>query len=294
MKKTFNTLLFLFIVNICFSQIPNNGFEDWTNMGSYSNPVSWGTMNNTTVPSSIYTATKATPGNPGTSYLKLTSKTVGPTVVNGVAVSGILDSLTLLPKSGFPFALRPQKFTGNWQHMIYGSSQGSVSVKLTRWNSGLNAREDVANANLTLSGMVMSWAAFNINFVYLSGEFPDTCIIVLKASGSNPAANDYLWVDNLAFSGTVAGIFENSSQSSSLIAYPNPASSEISFSSSIPFNKGDKLVIYNILGNEVFEKPLNEIDFKINTSEYKNGSYFYKLINNKNVDYSGGKFTIQH
>jgi hypothetical protein len=294
MKRTINTLLFVFIANLCFSQIPNNGFENWTNMGTYFNPDSWGTMNNTTAPATIFTATKATPGNPGASYLKLTSKTVGPIVVNGVAVSGVLDSITLQPISGFPYTTRSQSFTGKWQHMIYGTSQGSMTVKLTRWNSVSGARENVATANLTLSGMVMAWASFSMNFVYQSGEYPDTCIIVLKASGANPFANDYLWVDDLAFSGVVAGISENTIQQPTVIAFPNPASSEITFTNSKPFTKGDKLFVYDVLGNVVFVKSLYESNFKINTSEYANGSYIYKLINTFGVQYSEGKFTVQH
>ena len=61
-------------------------------------------MNNMSSIASVYTAEKGTPGSPGTAYLKLTSKMVGPAVMNGVAVSGVLDSMTMMPKSGFAFA----------------------------------------------------------------------------------------------------------------------------------------------------------------------------------------------
>ena len=113
MAKIINTILFAFTANFCFSQIPNSGFENWTNMGAYENPDSWGTMNNKTAISGIYTATKSSPGNPGSAFLKLTSRTIGTDVVNGIAVSGVLDSISQLPKSGFPFSLRPQSFIGN-------------------------------------------------------------------------------------------------------------------------------------------------------------------------------------
>ncbi len=213
-------LLHLSVVN---AQIPNAGFEMWSSMGSYENPNGWSTMNDLTTNLSVYTATKGTPGSPGSSYLMLTSKTVGPTVVNGIAVSGTFDPVSQQPTSGFPFTGQPQSLTGKWQHMIYGSSQGSVSAVLTRWDVASNSRVTVATASKTLSGMAMSWASFTIPFVYTETNAPDTCIIVLKASGTSPTNQDYLYVDNLAFSGNVAGIPELKNQDKFSV-YPNPAS----------------------------------------------------------------------
>jgi hypothetical protein len=294
MKKTFQTILFTIMAVSCFPQIPNSGFESWTNMGSYENPDSWGTMNNTTASSAVYTATKGSPGNPGSAYLKLTSATVGPSVVNAIAVSGVLDSITKLPKLGFPFSQRPQSFTGKWQHMIFGSSQGSVSVFLTRWNSISGQRDTVAMAKQTLAGMAMSWASFTIDFVYQSGEYPDTSYIILQASGSNPSQADYLWVDDLGFSGSVAGIQESNNPILIINCYPNPANNEIEFSFSESLIKGGRLIISDMTGNEIFAKNLFENSFKINTSCFADGIYFFELENNFNVRYTVGKFIVQH
>ena len=121
-KQLFTILLGVLAASTAIAQVPNNGFETWTSMGSYENPAQWGTMNNTTAPLGIFTAQKGTPGSVGASYLKLTSKTFSSTVVPGIAVSGVLDSMTMMPKSGFAYNQRPASFTGKWQHMIYGSS----------------------------------------------------------------------------------------------------------------------------------------------------------------------------
>ncbi len=292
MKKLLYINLFMLLAASGFCQIPNAGFETWTSMGTYENPTSWGTMNNTTTLASVYTAEKATPGSPGTYFMKLTSKTAGPVVVNGVAVSGRLDSTTYQPKSGFPFILRPQSFTGKWQYM--GSNLGSLSAYLTKWNTGLSKRDTVAKVIHNLSGMVMSWATFTLNFTYLTGDYPDTCVIVLKSSGSAPVANDYLWVDNLAFAGSVAGIHENQSEKATINAFPNPANNEIEFSSPKTFTIGDKLIISDILGNVIVEKILTENIFKINTTQFANCTYVYKLLNSFHVQYATGKFTVQH
>lgn len=45
MRKTL-LLIALVLVSIkSYSQIPNNGFENWTNIGNYENPNDWNNCN---------------------------------------------------------------------------------------------------------------------------------------------------------------------------------------------------------------------------------------------------------
>jgi hypothetical protein len=228
MKKFTLALVFAALfINVSQAQVPNFSFENWTSMGTYNNPDQWGTLNNTTSAASVYTAEKGTPGNPGSFYLKLTTKKVNNIPINGIAVSGKFDSINKKPVSGFAYSNRPQNFTGKWQHMIYGSSQGGVTATLTKWNSGDNKRDTIAIANKTLSGMEHPWVSFTIPFVYMSGDYPDSCIIFLRASGLTPTANDFLWVDSLAFKGTVTGIENHTSSQKEFSVFPNPADDKI-------------------------------------------------------------------
>ncbi len=297
MKKTILSIYFVlfFILNSAVSQIPNSGFENWTNMGSYYNPDGWGTMNNTTASGSVYTATKGTPGSPGTAYLKLTSQLVGGSVVNGIAVSGKLDSISKQPVSGFAYNQQPQKFTGKWQHMIYGTSQGSISVKLTRWNTSNNSRETIATANQTLSGMAMSWANFTINFVYQSGNIPDTCIIVLKASGLSPTADDYLWVDNLAFTGTVTGIDVQKKCLNNMEVYPNPCSQNINVNVNLIYSGQTTFEILDLTGKIILSKtttlPQGESIQTIDISNLSKGFYIVRFTTESGIE--TGKISIE-
>ncbi|MFZ5552859.1 MAG: T9SS type A sorting domain-containing protein [Bacteroidota bacterium] len=277
MKKYIFLLAAFNVIAITLNaQIPNFSFENWTNMGTYENPDSWGTLNNATTMAGVYTVTKGTPGNPGSSYMKITSKTIGTGVVGGIAVSGQLDSITMQPKSGFPFTLRPISFTGKWQHMIYGSSQGSLTVFLTRWNTSINNRDTIAIASQTLSGMAMSWANFTINFSYSDTTNPDTCVIVLRASGNNPTNNDYLWVDNLAFSGTVST--NDLYQDEILISVsPNPATENIFVSSAngIIFQS---FSVYDVKGSQIRSAELKNVSqFSLDLSALPKGEYFLKI-----------------
>ncbi len=289
MKKTIFTIVSSVAMSVAgFAQIPNNGFENWTTIGSYSNPDNWGTLNNTTVIDSVYTATKGTPGNPGTSFLKLTSKTINTTVVNGIAISGVLDSITMMPKSGFAFNLRPANFIGKWQHMIYGTSQGSLQVTLTRWDTGLNQRVSVASANKTLSGMAMSWANFTIPFTYTDGNNPDTCIIVLKASGSTPTNNDYLWVDNLAFSGTITGIEKHDSFLNNFVLYPNPSTESINLNLNLKTSQHIIVEVLDINGKAILSKDLGLLKGEslqtISISDVAKGTYMVRVVGEQGTE----------
>jgi hypothetical protein len=269
---------------VAFAQIPNAGFETWNSMGAYENPDGWATLNDYTALASVFTATKGTPGSPGSSFIKLTSKTVGPTVVNGIAVSGVLDVATQQPVSGFPMTSTPAALTGKWQHMVAGSSQGSISATLTRWDATMGMRMVVATANVTLSGMAMSWANFSIPFNYVDSQAPDSCIIVMKASGSNPTNSDYLWVDNLAFSGSVAAVSSYSALTAIEVG-PNPASDllKVTVTATKSTSIEGSLVASN---GQVMYSFSNEIvvgsnELQIAVDQYPAGSYMLLLTSSE-------------
>ncbi len=283
MKKTILSIISVvaFIAS-AMAQIPNPGFESFTTVGAYEVPNGWGTMNNTTAIASIYTATKGTPGSPGASYLKLTSKTVSSTVVNGIAVSGVLDSITMMPKSGFAYNMRPASLTGKWQHMIYGSSQGSIQVTLTRWDTGMNMRMPVASGTVTLSGMAMSWANFTIPLTYVDGNNPDTCIIVMKASGSTPTNNDYLWVDNLAFSGSVTGIENHASFVTNMVVFPNPSTETINVNLNLKSSQKISIELTDVTGKLILTKDAGiltgESKQTLNVTGVSKGTYLVRIV----------------
>lgn len=286
MKNFFLSVLAITTISLAASgqAIPNFSFENWTAFGNYSNPDNWGTLNSATNASGIFTVTQGTPGNSGTYFMKVTSRAVANTVVPGIAVSGMLDSLTMQPKSGFAFSQRPANLQGQYQYMSFSGSLGSINVTLTRWDSITGQRETVATGSQTLAGMVMSWSFFSVSLAYQTGNNPDTCIIVLAASGVNPADNDYLWVDNLSFNGTVAGIDAQESDFTFSI-YPNPANEMITVSFMEENSTELKIELMDLTGKIVIEKNLiagtGENSIRFMTDDIEAGAYFIRLISEK-------------
>jgi hypothetical protein len=109
----------------------------------------------------------------------------------------------------------------------------------------------------------MSWANFSVPLAYLETYAPDSCIITLSASGTAPTNNDYLWVDALAFTGSVAGLTDNS-LNQKIKLFPNPTASNLNVDLS-PLNTREvKIRILDMLGNELIS--LNKMNVFSNTS----------------------------
>lgn len=292
MNNIINAFLFSLITVFGYSQIPNNSFENWTNKGNYDVPDNWSTMNNTTAEYNLFTAVKGTPGNPGNSYLKLTSKTINGSVVNAVAVCGKLDTLTGQAISGFPFSAKPMALSGKWQHMIYtypevAQAQGTMKVWLTVWNSNTQQREIVATIDTTFYDMVMSWQNFTFPFTYQSWKYPDSCIIQVNASGSIKKNYDFVYLDNLNFTGTYVGTEDEKVEMMSFKLFPNPGNNEYTIQLYSEKNETAEIKIFSIDGKLVYQNKFEQIignqDFQFVLDEIKSGLYNIQLINSEGI-----------
>lgn len=277
-KNIFTILLGSCLAVSAFAQIPNNGFENWTSMGSYSDPDNWDQLNSMTSSMSVYTCTKGTPGNPGASYLKLVTKNVsGMGMMPGVAVSGVIDMVTFKPKSGFAYTQRPLSLTGSWQYMPAGSDQGFIGVYLTKWNTSMNMRDTIAMVVQNQSSMLMSWTNFTINLNYMSAATPDSAIIILSASGSAPVNNSSMYIDNLAFSGVATGINESTNNLAKLSVFPNPSSEKVILNYTVKSTENIVIRITDITGKVVKELKPNAVignnKQELNTNNFSRGIY---------------------
>lgn len=283
---TLLVIALMFVTTISKAQIPNQSFENWDNMGSYSNPSGWGTMNDLTSVASVFTAENGTPGTQGSSCLKLTSKTTPLGVVSAIAVSGKLDTITQQPISGFAYTNRPAELTGMLQYMAFsGTGFGSISITLTKWNTTALIRDTVGSGFLSLAGMQMSWANFAVPITYTLPDNPDSCVIVLKASGTPAINNNYLWVDNLNLTGMPMKV--NDVILDNLNVYPNPSIDEWIIRGEAN-SKQIKMVLYNLFGEVVYQTDVfanGTFTKKMDTRHLVNGVYTLQLKTNTAQQY---------
>lgn len=284
--KRFSTLfLSVAITGSALAQIPNAGFETWTAHTGYDTPDSWGNLNSFTTLASVYTCEKGTTAPAaGSAYIKLTSKTV-PLVgtVPGIAVTGNINTTTFSVSGGFPNTTRPAKLSGQWQYMASGSSDHAhIAVLLTKWNLATSKRDTVAFTDSILSGMAMSWTAFDINLKYYSGKYPDTAIILLASSGLTPVAGSYLWVDGLAFNGTVpSGVVTVKGDANPTVLYPNPASSVLNIYYYSLYGGSVKMNVHDMSGRLLQQNnstiTAGENNIPVNTAALPHGNYILRI-----------------
>ena len=276
-------LLFSFVslmINSFYAQIPNSGFENWTNPNGYNVPDSWGNLNPVTYSASVFTCIKGAPGSPGSAYLRLVSKTVpGMGVQPGIAVSGVLNTTTFQPAAGFAFTDRPASMKGKWQFMANGADQGYIALYLTKWNTGANRRDTVGMIMNLLQGMVMSWQSFTLPISYNSLELPDTAVIIFSASGKIPVDGSYLYIDNLSFFGSASGWKEQSDQTG-LTIFPNPV---IQNEMLIDFKnrefRANMITVLDLHGKVVLRKEVDKLPFPVtlDVSALNAGSYLLRI-----------------
>lgn len=277
--------------NSSFAQIPNSGFENWTSIGSYIVPDNWGNLNPVTYPTGVYTCQKGAPGNPGSAYLKLTSRNIpGMGVKPGIAVSGVLNTNTYQAVSGFACDDRPISLKGNWQYMAGGADQGYIAAYFTKWNPASHTRQSVGQFIYPLPGMEMSWQSFTLPITYFNGLLPDSAIIVLSASGNLPVSGSYLWVDNLSFYGSTVGL-EDQSKTSGLLIYPNPVVQDKLI---IDFKNhditADYVDILDLHGKLISRMTMGTRHFPVSldVSTLHSGEYFLRIASSSGV--IGSKF----
>lgn len=283
-KQTILAIALMFTVVISKAQsVPNGSFEAWSNPNGYLVPDDWETLNDMTTTTGVYTATRG--GTSSDYYLKLTSQNVpGMGVMPGIAVSGMLDMGNLTALSGFPFAFRPAAFTGKWQYMGNSSNDvGFVHVILTKWNTTMNMRDTIGMAMQDLSGMVMSWSNFSIPFTYNSTDVPDSCIITMSASGANPEAGSYLYVDNLSFTGILEGV-ENTEITGTFKIFPNPANQDIQIDLSGLKATAQQFEITDLTGKVIATKQTDGSSMQtISIGELPAGNYLLRIFTAKGI-----------
>ena len=215
---------FMLTAGCTIAQVPNGGFESWTDMGPYDDPTNWVTLNYVTTGFGVLTCEQGTPGAPGNYFVKLTTKDIpGLGVYNGSIISGG----SLFAPTGFPISFRPEALTGNWQHLELGADSSRILVFFSKWDAGAQTTDYLGAGNVDITGSQTSWQGFSIPIYWDDywddTTIPDTATIFMYSSAYlYPEVGSYLYVDDLAFSGNV-GVEELNNAGPVINVYPSPA-----------------------------------------------------------------------
>lgn len=212
------------------TEIPNGGFEDWVNTGTYFEPYYWNTFN---ILSEFGCSDFIRPDSQafaGKLCARIaTLSCFSPDLNLRDTLAGILFAGERDAAPGYPCNTRPASFSF---HYRYYPSPGDTAVFALVFRKIRGSRqEDIGIAYLEVSDTVRNWTATNLPVWWKTNETPDTVQVLITSSKAvianrKPAQpGSVLWVDEVktdipiwrqpqGVSNTVSG---------DPIAYPNPS-----------------------------------------------------------------------
>ena len=284
MKYIYTILLvLLFAFSVIKSQVPNGGFENWTD----GEPDFWTTNNADT----LITITTSNSSHSGSSALKGECIPYFPPFLPVMGPIGICDGDT---DDGFPIEFRYNSLKGFYKF----NSQGGDQLFITLW---VSVDTQAIGVGSILLNNAASYTDFAIPITYIDPATPNKCIISFQiinpVGGINVTLGSEMYLDDLELSMDMVSDVEAELQPFAFQLdqnYPNPFNPSTKISWQSPVGSHQTLKIYDVLGNEVatlideYRVAGNyEIDF--DATGLSSGVYFYKLIV---ADYSSTKKMI--
>lgn len=250
------------------AQVPNGGFENWTNHGSYSEPTGWLTYNDVPTVGGP-TVEPGSPGHPGNHYASITTRQSPGGVM---AIQGWISASSNNPRAGFPYGNRPAALTGQWQYNIPPTDSAQVLVAFSKWDG--SSALPIGIGKLAVTGAINGWTNFTVPISWLSAETPDTAYIQIVSSIDFGAAviGSNVNVDDLAFSGS-AGISEHAVQQPVLIIHPL-ADDVLQITSS----DAGELQFFDAGGRLLATRSIQGINTTLSVSSLPKGLVLYRFI----------------
>lgn len=276
MRKLMLSLMLLGLTNglIAQQQLLNGNFEDTvvtTGQGNFSSPRHW--------TNSGFGAGISTDAQEGKFAAVIWNWYY---YGKGVLSNGFYSSSDA---GGTPVTFRPEKLSGYYKYIIgevkSTNDSAIVFVTLTRYNSQMGKRDTVGYGMRRL-GAANTYRAFETPINYTSAAQPDTVVVRFLSSESGFCNSQdgnclYLYLDDIKLSSNTTGISEGLKYNAFQL-YPNPVKQYVELI--FPINTATVLEIYNLMGECVFTKKLEQSNYvRLNLDSLQPGIYFLSTDN---------------
>jgi len=254
------------------AQIPNNGFEDWTDFGNYQDPTYWGSTNSFSA-GSFYAITQSTDHYPEAvgSYSVRLENNAALNPSNGAR--GSLFTGPPPPDADFTVTGNPTSLTGYYKFAPQNGDTMFIQIQLYFNGSS------VAFGEFTSTTAAPDWTPFTIPISsYANADGGSMIIAAYNANGFNfmPHGNSVLYVDNLNFDNLITDVTAPLAAQVFSI-YPNPASETLTITTPIELAYPAVATVFNGLGQVLLTKQLNANQQQLDVSNLPSGVYTISL-----------------
>lgn len=304
MKKVFTLITAIILSAGAFAQqIPNGGFETWSNPGS---PDYWGTLGNIQgigplSPPTNFDYRDTTTFVEGRTSLKLVTDTLpvtfGGVVTTSVATLGVLsiNATTMhLVFAGYPYTKKPDTLYFSLKYAP-ASVRDTAEVAFTLDHAGTTIMGGYVGGHIPDTHG--TWVPFGIGLAqyYTGSTLPDTAKLIFQSSFDTAyaTAGSTLWIDAVHFDASVnvTGINDVNGPVLGVNAYPNPATDQITVAIEAD-EIGSQIQLLDMEGRVVYSGILNSTKFIIDTKSLQTGVYSIRVNSIDKLTTYKGKISV--
>ena len=251
---------------LTFSQVPNSGFEQWTN----GTPDGWYSF--------LTNVTQTTDAHSGSYALR------GETIKNNNIIVAAITISGLPGQKGFPISKRYYSVSGYYKiNSVLGDK---FSVLAVIYGNG-----KALGFNASFFPISTTYTKFVLPFLYNTlTDAPDSCQITFSSGSDSIKFHEgtVFYVDDITLDENATSVDDISIINDFKLNqnYPNPFNPSTKISWQVPKDGFQSLKVYDILGNEIANlvneyRPAGEYEVEFNSStgikNLPSGIYFYQL-----------------
>lgn len=201
---------------------------------------------------------------------------------------------------GFPYNQRPTQITYCYKSEPMPNDTCGVSMLLWKWNG--TTRTYIGGGKNTYTATASAMTNATLNIAYSSTVTPDSACIYVGSSFKFPTSGtgirkgaqkgSVMYVDNFSWPAPTVGVKENSASTINLVAYPNPAHSNLYITTESVEAK--TIEITDLTGRVIEKATFAEGKLKLDLTNYHTGLYVYSVYGSSHQSLKTGKFTVTH
>jgi hypothetical protein len=269
-------LIVMFLVQPCFSQIPNYGFENWTSAGNCMEASDWYSTNLFDTMSSFCPISRSTDHFPATIGNYSVRVENNAALLPSFHAYGIIASAQLdgTDKPLFPVSGHPNSLTGYYKFNCVNGDTMSINVHLSYQGT------ELAMGELAVHNTVSNWTSFNIPISsYVSADSARITIMACNIEGAGIQGGSVLFVDNLNFDTLLSEVPIIQDTKNALQVIPNPAWEKVYVSLESGNDQIARVEVIDVAGRVIRNtKPNYPGSFlPLSISDFDEGIYFLRV-----------------